>query len=243
YRLLGKLGEGTFSEVLKVRNRKTGKVYAMKRFRKHFKSSAEIENLREIQALRRVAPHPNIIELHEVIFEPTTGTLSLTFDLMLMNLYEYISQRPSTAGTRSAPDGLSESLIKHFTSHLLTALEHIHNRGIFHRDIKPENILLTPFIPPALPVLKLSDFGSCRGIHSKPPYTSYIATRWYRPPECLLGNGTYGAPMDIWGVGCVIFEMTKGQPLFPGGNEVDMLFRIHGVVGTPKGETVKKIVG
>ena len=55
--------------------------------------------------------------------------------------------------------------------------------GIFHRDIKPENILIMD------DCLKLADFGSCRGIYSKQPYTEYISTRWYRAPECLLTDG------------------------------------------------------
>ena len=55
--------------------------------------------------------------------------------------------------------------------------------------------------------MKLADFGSCRGVYSKPPYTEYISTRWYRPPECLLTDGYYTYKMDVWSVGCVFFEM------------------------------------
>ncbi len=69
------------------------------------------------------------------------------------------------------------------------------------RDIKPENILIID------ECLKLADFGSCRGIYSKQPYTEYISTRWYRAPECLLTDGYYTHKMDMWGVGCVFFEV------------------------------------
>lgn len=91
--------------------------------------------------------------------------------------------------------------------------------------------------------LKLADLGSCRGTHSKPPYTEYIATRWYRPPECLLCDGMYSLKMDLWGAGCVLFEVVSKVPLFPGSNEVDQLYRIHGVVGTPGGRVLKRMVG
>ena len=106
----------------------------------------------------------------------------------------------------------------------------MHTNGIFHRDIKPENILL------AGGVLKLADFGSCRGIHSKQPYTEYISTRWYRSPECLLTDGYYDLKMDVWGVGCVLFEVQALFTLFPGKNELDQIHKIHKVLGTPSAE-------
>jgi serine/threonine protein kinase len=103
--------------------------------------------------------------------------------------------------------------------------------------IQPENIL----IDKSGKTLKLADFGSCRSVHSKPPFTEYIATRWYRSPECLLTEGFYGAPMDIWGAGCVLFEIISLFPLFPGADEVDQVNRIHKVVGTPTGEILAKL--
>lgn len=94
-------------------------------------------------------------------------------------------------------------------------------------------------------LLKLADFGSCRSIFSKQPYTEYISTRWYRAPECLLTDGFYGFKMDIWSTGCVFYEITRIfpcslQPLFPGSNEVDQIAKIHEVVGTPNSETLRK---
>eukprot|EP00607_Mallomonas_marina_P007672 CAMPEP_0182416314 /NCGR_PEP_ID=MMETSP1167-20130531/581_1 /TAXON_ID=2988 /ORGANISM="Mallomonas Sp, Strain CCMP3275" /LENGTH=348 /DNA_ID=CAMNT_0024588967 /DNA_START=538 /DNA_END=1584 /DNA_ORIENTATION=- len=88
--------------------------------------------------------------------------------------------------------------------------------------------------------LKLADFGSCRGIYSKQPYTEYISTRWYRAPECLLTDGYYGPEMDMWGAGCVFFEITSLYPLFPGSNEVDQISRIHKVLSTPTPEIIAK---
>jgi renal tumor antigen len=91
----------------------------------------------------------------------------------------------------------------------------MHRNGIYHRDIKPENILISGEI------VKLADLGSCWGIYSKPPFTEYISTRWYRSPECLLTDGYYNHKMDYWGVGCVFFEILTLTPLFPGANELD----------------------
>jgi renal tumor antigen len=137
---------------------------------------------------------------------------------MELNMYEWIRDRKQH---------LPDIKIKRFTFQLLKSLEHMHSNGIFHRDIKPENILL------AGDLLKLADFGSCRGIHSKQPYTEYISTRWYRSPECLMTDGFYDFKMDLWGVGCVLFEIQALFPLFPGKNELDQIHKIHKILGTP----------
>ena len=89
--------------------------------------------------------------------------------------------------------------------------------------------------------LILADLGSCRGIYSRPPFTEYISTRWYRAPECLLTDGTYGPEMDIWGAGCVFFEIMTLYPLFPGNDEIDQINRIHNIVGTPGKRVLDKM--
>jgi renal tumor antigen len=122
---------------------------------------------------------------------------------------------------------------------LMKSLDHMHKKGIFHRDIKPENILIES-VNEIGKGLKLADFGSCRGIYSKQPYTEYISTRWYRAPECLLTDGYYGPEMDLWGAGCVMFEISSLYPLFPGSNEVDQITRIHKVLGTPSQDILSK---
>lgn len=97
-----------------------------------------------------------------------------------------------------------------------------------------ENILLSG------DTIKLADLGSCRGLYSKPPLTEYISTRWYRAPECLMTDGHYGYKMDIWGVGCVFFEVLSLFPLFPGDNELDQIHKIHNILGTPPQEIIDK---
>nr|CAH7723022.1 unnamed protein product [Callosobruchus chinensis] len=98
--------------------------------------------------------------------------------------------------------GLSEHRARNYLYQLLRGLEHLHKHGLFHRDVKPENILIK--FPE---IIKLADLGSVRGIFSRPPYTEYISTRWYRSPECLLTVGHYGSKMDVWAAGCVFYEM------------------------------------
>ncbi len=237
--------------------------------RNHFESIDQVNTLREIQALRRLSPHPHIITLEEVLYDQPTGRLALVFELMDQNLYEVI---------RGRRHYLSPQLIKIYIFQLLKGLEHMHRKGIFHRDIKVRFLVqpiraslptppfgfqccssLTHPHPTHIPThhpqpenilvnhncdfekgLKLADFGSCRGIYSKQPYTEYISTRWYRAPECLLTDGYYGAEMDLWGVGCVFFEITSLYPLFPGTNELDQINRVHQILGTPTEKVMRK---
>ena len=146
---------------------------------------------------------------------------------MDMNLYEAIKDRKKF---------LSEKKAKSWIYQTLKALEFMHRNGIFHRDIKPENILLRK------DQIKLADFGSCKGIFSKPPFTEYISTRWYRSPECLLTDGYYNYKMDIWGLGCVFFEILTLVPLFPGDDEIDEVNKINSILGSPSEELFEKFV-
>ncbi|XP_075048586.1 MAPK/MAK/MRK overlapping kinase isoform X3 [Mixophyes fleayi] len=225
YKTISRIGEGTFSEVVKTQSLKDGNYYACKKMKQHFKSNEQVNSLREIQALRRLSPHPNILTLHEVLFDRKSGSLALICELMDMNIYELIRDRRQP---------LSESKIRNYMYQLCKSLEHIHRNGIFHRDVKPENILIKQ------DVLKLADFGSCRSVFSRQPYTEYISTRWYRAPECLLTDGYYTCKMDIWSAGCVFFEICSLRPLFPGTDEVDQISKIHDVLGTPASAVLRK---
>ncbi|CAF5021668.1 unnamed protein product, partial [Rotaria sp. Silwood1] len=100
--------------------------------------------------------------------------------------------------------------------------------------VKPENILIKG------EHVKLADFGMCRSISSERPLTDYIATRWYRAPECILTKGYYEQSVDIWSTGCVMFEILTLKPLFVGKTELDLINKIHTVLGTPSMEMLKK---
>lgn len=111
---------------------------------------------------------------------------------------------------------------------ILQGLGFIHRHGFFHRDLKPENILCSG---PEL--LKIADFGLVREIRSRPPYTDYVSTRWYRAPEVLLHSTTYSSPIDMWAVGCIAAEICTYRPLFPGSTETDQLYKICAILGCP----------
>ena len=201
---------------------------AIKCMKAHYNSKEEVNKLREVRALKRLSTHSNIITLIEVLYDELTGRLALVFELMEMNLFEAIQGRNKF---------LPEKKVKGWMYQVLKSLNFMHRNGIFHRDIKPENILLKDNN-----MIKLADLGSCKGIYSKPPFTEYISTRWYRAPECLLTDGYYNYKMDIWGVGCVFFEILTLFPLFPGDDEIDQVNKIHNILGSPPIELFNKLL-
>ncbi|KAJ3335289.1 Cyclin-dependent kinase-like 3, partial [Kappamyces sp. JEL0680] len=98
---------------------------------------------------------------------------------------------------------------------------------VIHRDIKPENILVSLH-----GVVKLCDFGFARTLAGPgAKYTDYVATRWYRAPELLVGDTEYGKAVDVWAAGCIFAELLTGQPLFPGDTDIDQLYRIMKSLG------------
>ena len=100
--------------------------------------------------------------------------------------------------------------------------------------MKPENVLVHGN------TLKVADFGLAREIRSKPPYTDYVSTRWYRAPEVLLRAPHYSAPIDTWAVGTIMAELFTLRPLFPGTSEADEIYKITSVLGTPSANSWKQ---
>ncbi|XP_036354847.1 cyclin-dependent kinase-like 1 [Octopus sinensis] len=106
---------------------------------------------------------------------------------------------------------------------VLQGVNYCHSRNCIHRDVKPENILISK-----TGIVKLCDFGFARSLDE---YTEYVATRWYRAPELLVGDVQYGPPVDVWAIGCVFYELITGQPLWAGRSDVDQLYLIQKSLG------------
>ncbi|CAI5438667.1 unnamed protein product [Caenorhabditis angaria] len=216
YLMTKRLGDGTFGEVMLAKKIDTGDRVAIKRMKKKFYSWEEAMSLREVKSLKKLN-HPNIIKLREVIRE--NDILYFIFEFMQENLYELMKDRD-----RYFP----ESVIRNIIYQVLQGLAFMHKNGFFHRDMKPENIMCN-----GTELVKIADFGLAREIRSKPPYTDYVSTRWYRAPEILLRSTSYNSPIDIWALGCIMAELYMLRPLFPGTSEMDQLFKIISILGTP----------
>ncbi|XP_009079959.1 PREDICTED: serine/threonine-protein kinase ICK, partial [Acanthisitta chloris] len=185
--------------------------------KRKFYSWEECMNLREVKSLKKLN-HANIVKLKEVIRE--NDHLYFVFEYMKENLYQLMKERNKL---------FPESTVRNIMYQILQGLAFVHKHGFFHRDLKPENLLC---MGPEL--VKIADFGLAREIRSRPPYTDYVSTRWYRAPEVLLRSTSYSSPIDIWAVGCIMAEVYTLRPLFPGASEIDTIFKICQVLGTPK---------
>ncbi|NXL38906.1 ICK kinase, partial [Glaucidium brasilianum] len=217
YTTIRQLGDGTYGSVLLGRSIESGELIAIKKMKRKFYSWEECMNLREVKSLKKLN-HANVVKLKEVIRE--NDHLYFVFEYMKENLYQLMKERNKL---------FPESTVRNIMYQILQGLAFIHKNGFFHRDLKPENLLC---MGPEL--VKIADFGLAREIRSRPPYTDYVSTRWYRAPEVLLRSTSYSSPIDIWAVGCIMAEVYTLRPLFPGASEIDTIFKICQVLGTPK---------
>eukprot|EP00947_MAST-08B_sp_MAST-8B-sp1_P006564 g6564.t1 len=141
-----------------------------------------------------------------------------------------------------SPQYLSMDHIRFFVYQLLRGLKYVHSLGLIHRDIKPRNLLVNANCD-----LKICDFGLARqekmsdGRRKGTAMTDYIATRWYRPPEVILSCPHYGYAVDMWGAGCVLGELLKRKPLFPGRDTKHQLVLVVEQLGIPPPSVVARV--
>ncbi|GAB0191192.1 cyclin-dependent kinase-like 1 [Grus japonensis] len=216
YEKLGKVGEGSYGVVFKCRSKDTGQIVAIKKFLESEEDPVIRKiALREIRMLKQLK-HPNLVNLLEVFRRKRR--LHLVFEYCDHTVLHELDKHPQ---------GVPEHLVKSITWQTLQAVNFCHKHNCIHRDVKPENILITKHS-----VIKLCDFGFARILTGpSDDYTDYVATRWYRSPELLVGDTQYGPPVDVWAIGCVFAELLSGVPLWPGKSDVDQLYLIRRTLG------------
>ena len=248
------VGEGTYGQVDKARNKETGEIVALKRVRMdNEREGFPITAIREIKILK-ILNHKNIVCLKEIVTSKASeynhGKGSI---YMVMEFADHDLCGLTDAGIR-----FTEAQIKCYMKQLLEGLAYCHKNRILHRDIKGSNLLITNEGQ-----LKLADFGLARPFDdNNRAYTNRVITLWYRcapppvppapgpsplppashsppsspfgrPPELLLGAQQYGPAIDLWSVGCIFAEILNRKPILPGSNEFEQLSMIFQLMGTP----------
>ena len=226
---------------------------------------------REIMFLQEMDGHEHIIRLTNVLKADNDRDIYLVFEYMetdlhaairaniLQEIHKQCAQRPLLPGRpvsseraalspsrRAHPPPRPAPARRYILWQALKALKYMHSAELLHRDMKPSNLLLNSDC-----LMKVCDFGLARSLpearlHAQadsglPPLTDYVATRWYRAPEILLGAGTYDFGVDMWAMGCILGEMLMGRPTFPGTSTMNQLEKIATLVGCPGKEDVAKI--
>ncbi|XP_054461319.1 cyclin-dependent kinase 16 isoform X5 [Anoplopoma fimbria] len=221
YIKLDKLGEGTYATVYKGRSKLTENLVALKEIRLEHEEGAPCTAIREVSLLKDLK-HANIVTLHDIIH--TQKSLTLVFEYLDKDLKQYLDDCGNIINVHN---------VKLFLFQLLRGLSYCHRRKVLHRDLKPQNLLINE-----RGELKLADFGELNGLaraKSIPTktYSNEVVTLWYRPPDILLGSTNYSTHIDMWGVGCIFYEMMTGRPLFPGSTVEEELHFIFKLLGTP----------
>ncbi|KAG1668751.1 hypothetical protein FOA52_014297 [Chlamydomonas sp. UWO 241] len=225
YDIQQRLGKGAYGVVWKAVDKRTREVVALKKIFDAFQNATDAQRtFREVMFLQDLNGHDNIIRLQNVLKAENDRDLYLVFEYMETDLHAVIR-----AGI------LEEVHMQYVMYQLVRSLKYMHSGELLHRDIKPSNLLLNSDC-----LVKLADFGLARSVSQlnlndgcNPILTDYVATRWYRAPEILLGSTKYTYGVDMWAAGCILAELLLGKPMFPGSSTMNQLDRIMEFTGRP----------
>jgi len=240
YEIVQKLGKGAYGIVWRAHDKKTKDVVALKKIFDAFQNSTDAQRtFREVMFLQEMKGHEHIITLLNVMKADNDRDIYLVFEHMETDLHAAIRANI-----------LGDVHKQYIMWQTLKALKFMHSANLLHRDMKPSNLLLNSDC-----LMKVADFGLARSMPDKAnrdkgeddrgggsdTLTDYIATRWYRAPEILLGSEVYAAAVDMWGAGCILGEILASKPVFAGSSTLQQLELICGLLGVPDPEVCESI--
>eukprot|EP00448_Togula_jolla_P014322 CAMPEP_0170586704 /NCGR_PEP_ID=MMETSP0224-20130122/9886_1 /TAXON_ID=285029 /ORGANISM="Togula jolla, Strain CCCM 725" /LENGTH=369 /DNA_ID=CAMNT_0010910267 /DNA_START=17 /DNA_END=1123 /DNA_ORIENTATION=- len=244
FKVVANVGRGAYGVVWKCMDTKTGGIVAVKKIFDAFQNSTDAQRTyREIVLLRQLVGSDNIVQLRDVMGASNDRDIYLIFDHMEADLHAVI--RVNALGE------IHKQSVMH---QMLKCLKFLHSAGLVHRDLKPSNILIDTRCH-----IQMADFGLARSVAVEgtdtasgavecqdagdhqvaSTMTDYVATRWYRAPEILLGSSRYTRGVDMWSLGCILGEMIQGRPIFPGQSTMNQLDRILEFTDKPSLEDIR----
>jgi len=216
YDVQQKLGKGAYGIVWRALDKKSKEQIALKKVFDAFQNSTDAQRTyREVVYLLQMN-HENIVQLRHVLKAENDKDIYLVFEYMETDLHATIRAN------------ILEEIHKQYIMYqAFKALLYMHSAGLVHRDMKPANLLLNSEC-----LMKVADFGLARSVKEvseaadngvEDVMTDYVATRWYRAPEILVGSTKYGFEADLWSLGCIFGEMINGKPFFSGSSTLNQL--------------------
>ena len=220
YKIISKLGKGSFGSVFKVQNIKTNEIRALKVIKKAsiIYQDDDHKFLKEIEILIKLE-HPNIIKIYEYYTDDINFYL-ITDYISNGELYNYVYKAKS----------FNERQTQYIMKQVLCAVNYLHLNNIAHRDIKLENILVEQEITSndeQLLNVKLIDFGTSNYVKTENTnyFTVKVGSPFYMAPEVL--NKKYNNKCDIWSCGVIMFMLLRGHPPFKGENQEELFKSIQ----------------
>jgi len=230
FKIIQKLGQGAYGEVFKVKDRITNQVCALKKCFSVFTNSTDAQRtFREIMFLQILRGHPNIVELQNVYQGSDEKT----------NIYIRTEYMETDLDIIIRKGIVLPKIYKEFVMYqILSGITYLHSLNLVHRDLKPSNVLLNENFH-----IKLCDLGLTRNLNEADSgtYTDYIATRWYRAPELVLGAQNYTESIDLWSFGCILSELHLLSPLFPGENSAQQFRLIASLIEIPTNKEIEEM--
>ena len=224
------IGQGAFGEVFLAKIKKTGEKVAVKKvFQDRRYKNRELSIMQKLN-------HPNIVQLLSFYYTKANIPKAKSDDVFLNCIMDYVPETLSILISKNKHNGTKfpSSLLKVYSYQMLKSIGYLHSIGICHRDIKPQNILinLSDY------TLKLCDFGCAKQLVKTEENIAYICSRYYRPPELVLGATFYTCQVDVWSIGCVIAELVLNRAIFPGKSAKEQMYEIIKILGTPTKEQI-----
>jgi len=222
YELQKTVGYGAYGIVCASQDTESKEKVAIKKIAKVFEDLVDGKRIVRELKLLKFMNHENVLSIKDILV-PMEGKerfqdIYFVSELMDTDLHQIIRSKQK----------LTDEHVQYFIYQALRALKYICSAGILHRDLKPGNLLANSNCD-----LLICDFGLARGNEQGAEFTDYVVTRWYRPPELLLLSTSYTNAVDIWSMGCIMAELIKRKPVFPGRDYINQLKLITDVLGPP----------
>jgi cyclin-dependent kinase len=226
YKLIELLGKGIIGHIFKAINEETNEVVVIKIITLDVETEGiPAAVLREITILKNFK-HNNVIRLYD--FELSDAKILLCLEYLTYDLRKYWNVNYKTTYP-------CIEVVREIMREILKGVDNLHSKKVLHRNLKPQNILISE----DRSLIKISDFwlGRTYSIPLK-NYTKEVLTLWYRAPELILGTEIYSTGIDVWSIGCIFGELLLKKPLFLADSEINLLFKVFELLGSPNEETL-----